>query len=242
METWHFSPPPALTSASDPGAPGGSGLMSAARRRWWWPGANWLLIGPHWQISHLHRAWHRLGANNVFVRRGRRMSGILSARGISQARDNNGLVAANDVSKAIKVFLMFGQRWLWRDKQHETGERGDTHNPRQQRKKENSTHILPLPPNAVSRLYKYFEKFFCKCWHFKVCNNFDGMQTAVGKTKIWWLQQKKPKRWQTFGIFEYGQDRILSKWMLSGGEAFLKSQTSKLGGFTLGLNLKYFVN
>ena len=39
---------------------------------------------------------------------------------------------------------MFGQRRLWRDKQHETGE---TRNPRQQRKKENSTHsILYLSP------------------------------------------------------------------------------------------------
>ena len=31
------------------------------------------------------------------------MSGILSAVGISQARANNGLVGANDVSVAIKV-------------------------------------------------------------------------------------------------------------------------------------------
>ena len=119
------------------------GLLTSGLRRWWWLGTNWLLIGLHWQISHLHQLWHWLGANNVFVRRGRRMSGRCQQGALVRTRDNNGLVAANYVSKAIKVFLMFGQRWLWRDKQHETG--ADTLRiPGNKEKRENSSHILPL--------------------------------------------------------------------------------------------------
>ena len=164
------------------------GLRHQLGRRWWL-GTNWLLIGPHWQISHLHQHWHWLGANNVFVRAGRRMSGPCQRGALVRTRDNNGLVAANYVSKAIKVFLMLA-----------SDDYGGINSTRQAlthwqsrgtKKKGRIPHIFCPSSNAVSRLYKYFEKFLCKCWHFKVCNNFDGMQTAVGKTKIWWLPTKE---------------------------------------------------
>ena len=159
-------------------------------RRWWWLRTNWLLIGPHWQISHLHQLWHWLGANNVFVRRGRRMSGPCQRGALVRTRDNNGLVAANYVSKAIKVFLMFGQRWLWRDTQHGTG--ADTLRPRETKKKGRIPHILcpSSSSNAVSRLYKYFEKFLCKCWKF-CCIKFKKVKTTNPLATPTWLWSRK---------------------------------------------------